>query len=335
MNAINTPCTSWRAPHIVMAGLVPAIHVAPSARPLRAHTAMPQDVDAEQVRAREGGTGPTTSLVMPGLVPGISLSRTHRTLVCAMEPGIAVLRVADLDVYYGAIAAVREVSLELRQSEIVCLLGPNGAGKTTVLNAIVGEVAPRSGVIEYLSDGESIELQDLPPHARARLGIVSVAAHENILPRFTVEENLEVGAYLRRDRKAVREDMEAQYARFPILKERRRQFAGTLSGGQQKMLAMARALMARPRMLILDEPSLGLAGAVMGEVFDTIRSLNREHGLEILLVEQNVRKGLEYSDRAYVMRIGGIEFSAPSRELLDSDRIELAYFGGGAGGAAE
>ena len=245
-----------------------------------------------------------------------------------MEPEIAVLRVADLDVYYGAIAAVREVSLELRQSEIVCLLGPNGAGKTTVLNAIVGEVAPRSGVIEYLSDGESIELQDLPPHARARLGIVSVAAHENILPRFTVEENLEVGAYLRRDRRAVREDMEAQYARFPILKERRRQFAGTLSGGQQKMLAMARALMAKPRMLILDEPSLGLAGAVMGEVFDTIRSLNREHGLEILLVEQNVRKGLEYSDRAYVMRIGGIEFSAPSRELLDSDRIELAYFGG-------
>ena len=159
-------------------------------------------------------------------------------------------------------------------------------------------------------------------------GIVSVAAHENLLPRFTVEENLAIGAYLRTDKAAVRDDMERQYVRFPILKERRRQFAGTLSGGQQRMLAMARALMGAPRMLILDEPSLGLAGAVMSEVFDTIRRLNREEGLEILLVEQNVRKGLEYSDRAYVMRIGGIDFSAPSSELLESDRVELAYFGG-------
>jgi branched-chain amino acid transport system ATP-binding protein len=244
------------------------------------------------------------------------------------ETGQAILRVRDLDVYYGSIATVRGVSLEVRRREIVCLLGPNGAGKTTVLNAIIGHVKPRAGVIEYRNGEHWIEIQGHPVHERVRMGILSVAAVENVLPRFTVEENLEIGAYARTDKATIQEDLSRQFTRFPILKERRKQFAGTLSGGQQKILAIARALMGRPRLLLLDEPSLGLAGVVRDEVFSMVRNLSREDGWEALLVEQNVKQGLEVSDRAYVMRIGAVDFTAASRELLHSDRIEKAYFGG-------
>ena len=240
----------------------------------------------------------------------------------------AVLRVKDLDVYYGRIPAVQDVSLEVRKHEIVSLLGPNGAGKTTVLKAIVGLLKPRKGTIEYRKGSEWIEIQKMPVHERAALGIFTVAAVENVLPRFTVEENLRVGAYMRGDKEEIERDIEAQFERFPILKERRKQLSGTLSGGEQKMLAIARALMGHPKFLLLDEPSLGLAGKIMEEVFQIITAINREEELEALLVEQNVKKGLEVSTRAYIMRIGAIDFEAPSEELLHDNRIETAYFGG-------
>jgi branched-chain amino acid transport system ATP-binding protein len=234
----------------------------------------------------------------------------------------AILRVSDLSVYYGSIAAVQGVSLEVSEQEVVCLLGPNGAGKSSVLNAIIGHVKARSGVIEYRNGERWVEIQDYPAHERAKIGILSVAAVENVLPRFTVQENLEIGAYTRTERSGIRADIEKQFSRFPILRERRKQFAGTLSGGQQKMLAIARALMGRPRLLLLDEPSLGLAGKIRDAVFGMIRGISLEDGWVALLVEQNVKKGLEISDRAYVMRIGAVDFMAASSELLHGDRIE-------------
>ena len=251
----------------------------------------------------------------------------------APATGEAVLRVSGLDVYYGPLPAVQDVSLEVREGEIVALVGPNGAGKTTVMKAIIGLVKPRRGRIEFRRDGRWIEIQDLPVHTRVRLGIHTVAAVENVLPRFTVERNLRVGAYTRDDDE-IEADLERQLERFPILRQRRAQLAGTLSGGEQKMLAIGRALMGRPGLLLLDEPSLGLAGRVMDEVFDIVTAISREQRLEVLLVEQNVRKGLESSARTYVMRIGAVDFEAPSAELLEDDRIEQAYFGGAAAPAA-
>ena len=238
-----------------------------------------------------------------------------------------VLRINDIDVYYGEIPAVLDASMEVRRSEIVCVLGPNGAGKTTLLKAVIGSVKTRKGSIEYRVDGGWSALHSMETHQRAQLGIYTVAAVENVMPRFTVEENLQIGAYVRNDKEQIRIDMEEQFDRFPILAERRNQLSGTLSGGEQKMLAIARAMMGRPKFLLLDEPSLGLSGKMMDVVFDMIRRINKDHELECLLVEQNVKKGLEVSDRAYVMRIGGIEFEAPSHTLVDGKRIEEAYFG--------
>ena len=217
-----------------------------------------------------------------------------------------VLRVSDIDVYYGEVPAVQDASLEVRRSEIVCVLGPNGAGKTTLLKAVIGSVKTRKGTIDYRVNGDWSKLHTLATHQRAKLGMYTVAAVENVMPRFTVEENLEVGAYVRNDKEQIRIDMEEQFERFPILAERRKQLSGTLSGGEQKMLAIARAMMGRPKFLLLDEPSLGLSGKMMDLVFEMIRRINQDHELECLLVEQNVKKGLEVSDRAYVMRIGGI-----------------------------
>ena len=247
----------------------------------------------------------------------------------AADTGSAVLRVSNLDVYYGRLPAVQDVSLKVREGEIVSLIGPNGAGKTTVMKAIMGLVKCRSGRIEFRSDDSWIEIQDMPIHERVRLGIYTVAAVENVLPRFTVERNLRIGAYTRHDNEIDR-DLDKQFERFPILRQRCDQLAGTLSGGEQKMLAIGRALMGRPKFLLLDEPSLGLAGRIMDEVFDIIGAINREEKLEVLLVEQNVKKALETSSRTYVMRIGAVDFAAPSANLLEDGRVEQAYFGGSA-----
>jgi|SRR5581483_9321297 len=238
------------------------------------------------------------------------------------------LKVENLEVTYGPVTAAKDVSLLVGRGEIIALLGPNGAGKTSVLKAILGLARASSGTIEFSSGGNTRRIDRVPTHQLAKLGIASVPALSPILPRMTVAENLEVGSlFLSASARAVSEARERLYDRFPILRERRRQFAGSLSGGEQRMLAIARSLMPQPRLLLLDEPSLGLAPIPLAKIFGLLVEINRSDGVDILIVEQNVKKALEVSHRAYVMRIGGIEFSGPSREIAESGRLHDAYLG--------
>jgi branched-chain amino acid transport system ATP-binding protein len=239
-----------------------------------------------------------------------------------------VLRVTGLDVQYGGLVAAHDISLEVERGEIVALLGPNGAGKTSVLRAVMGLVPPARGTVEFF-DGTTLHRVDtLPTHRLAALGMASVPSLRIVLPRMTVEENLEVGAlFLRHDTAAVARERDRLCELFPVLGRRRGTLAATLSGGEQRMLAIARALMARPRLLLLDEPSLGLAPLVLNEIFGMLQRINRESGVDVLIVEQNVKKALEISHRAYVMRIGALDFEGPSHEILTSGRLESAYLG--------
>jgi len=240
----------------------------------------------------------------------------------------AVLRVTGLDVQYGALVAAQDIALAVHRGEIVSLLGPNGAGKTSVLRAIMGLVPHTRGTVEFFDGATLHRLDTLPTHRLAALGIASVPSLRIVLPRMTVEENLEVGAlFLRRDAAALARERDRLCEIFPVLGRRRRALAATLSGGEQRMLAIARALMARPRLLLLDEPSLGLAPLVLNEIFAMLQRINAEGGVDVLLVEQNVKKALEISHRAYVMRIGALDFEGPSREILASGRLESAYLG--------
>ena len=240
----------------------------------------------------------------------------------------AVLRVTGLDVQYGALVAAQDIALEVHRGEIVSLLGPNGAGKTSVLRAVMGLVPRTRGTVEFFDDNTLHRLDTLPTHRLAALGIASVPSLRIVLPRMTVEENLEVGAlFLRRDAAALSRERDRLCELFPVLGRRRRALAATLSGGEQRMLAIARALMARPRLLLLDEPSLGLAPLVLNEIFAMLQWINAEGDVDVLLVEQNVKKALEISHRAYVMRIGALDFEGPSREILASGRLESAYLG--------
>ena len=240
----------------------------------------------------------------------------------------AVLRVAGLDVQYGGLVAARDISLEVRRGEIVSLLGPNGAGKTSVLRAVMGLVPRVRGTVEFF-DGVTLHRVDaLPTHRLAALGIASVPSLRAVLPRMTVEENLEVGGlFLGRDGVTLARERERLYELFPVLGRRRRALAATLSGGEQRMLAIARALVARPRLLLLDEPSLGLAPLMLTEIFGLLQRINAESAVDVLLVEQNVKKALEISHRAYVMRIGALDFQGSSRDILASGRLESAYLG--------
>ena len=239
-----------------------------------------------------------------------------------------VLRVTGLDVQYGGLVAAHDISLEVDRGEIVALLGPNGAGKTSVLRAVMGLVPPARGTVEFF-DGTTLHRVDtLPTHRLAALGMASVPSLRIVLPRMTVEENLEVGAlFLRHDTAAMARERDRLCELFPVLGRRRRALAATLSGGEQRMLAIARALMARPRLLLLDEPSLGLAPLVLNEIFGMLQRINRESEVDVLIVEQNVKKALEISHRAYVMRIGALDFEGPSHEILTSGRLESAYLG--------
>lgn len=247
------------------------------------------------------------------------------TQVRAEEP---MLDVVDLEVAYGNVVAATDVSLHVDRGEIVCLLGPNGAGKTSVLKSIMGLVPPRKGTVTYVCDGARHEVAGMPTHALARLGIGTVPSLNPILPRMTVLENLEVGLiFFTSDKKRVQQAIGQAFERFPKLAERRQQIAGTLSGGEQRALAIARALMARPKMLLMDEPSLGLAPIPLAEIFGFLSTINREEKMSILLVEQNIKKALEIAHRAYVMRIGGIDFSGPSAEVAASERLHNAYLG--------
>ncbi len=233
-----------------------------------------------------------------------------------------ILQLRDVKVAYGAIEAVKGIDLELAAGELVSLIGANGAGKTTTLNAIAGTLAISGG--ELLYDGKRIE--KLPAHKRLRQGLALVPEGRGIFTRLTVEENLRMGAYCRRDNDAIEADLERVFAMLPRVKERLQQVAGTLSGGEQQMVAIGRALLSRPKLLLLDEPSMGLAPLVVEKIFEVIRSVAAE-GVTILLVEQNANLALEFSQRAYVMESGKITLTGSGADLLADPKVRAAYLG--------
>jgi branched-chain amino acid transport system ATP-binding protein len=235
--------------------------------------------------------------------------------------GPSLLAVDALTVAYGAVVAIRDVSLEVARGEIVATLGPNGAGKTTLLRTLAGALKPQRGSVVF--DGGT--LTGLVPEAVVRRGVALVPEGRHVFPTLTVEENLTVGGIARADRDELRADTDRWLTRFPILGERAGQLAGTLSGGEQQQLAIARALMSRPRMLLLDEPSLGLAPIFVDRIFELIQEL-RSEGVTILLVEQNVHRALEIADRAYVLSVGRVVASGPTDQLVEGE-LERSYLG--------
>ena len=235
---------------------------------------------------------------------------------------MSLLEVDNIQTYYGNIQALKGVSLTVEEGECVTLIGSNGAGKSTTLRSISGLTPPRTGSIKL--DGDEISL--LPPQEIVGLGVCQSPEGRKCFQRMTVREHLELGAFLRRDSASIREDLDRVFDLFPRLKERESQKAGTLSGGEQQMLAMARALMSRPRLLLLDEPSLGLAPLVVHTIFEAIDEIRGE-GTTILLVEQNAHAALKHSDRAYVLETGRIVMEGPSKELAADPRIKEAYLG--------
>ncbi len=235
-----------------------------------------------------------------------------------------MLRLDAVELGYGATTCVHGVTLEVRAGEIVALLGANGAGKTTTLLGVSGLVPLRGGAITF--EGRPIHRD--PPSAIVRFGVSHVPEGRRMLPRLTVEENLRMGAYVRRDRADISADLSRMCELFPILGTRQRQLAGTLSGGEQQMLAIARGLMARPKLLLLDEPSLGLAPKLVAAIFSTIESLNREQGMTVLLVEQNAYLALKVAHRGYVLETGRIVLSDTAAHLRENPRVKAAYLGG-------
>ena len=235
----------------------------------------------------------------------------------------ALLEVRNLESYYGPVLAIRGISLDVPEGAIVAVLGANGAGKTTLLKTISGVLTPEKGAVRFA--GEQIARQE--PDAIVRRGIVHVPEGREIFPLLSVAQNLAMGAYTRADR-AVAADTERVLDYFPVLLERMAQPAGTLSGGQQQMLAVARGLMARPKLMLLDEPSLGLSPLLVRAIFDVIRRLNQEHGISVLLVEQNARLALEVADFGYVMETGRIVLDGPAEALKESRDIQEFYLGG-------
>ncbi len=234
-----------------------------------------------------------------------------------------MLEIKDLRVSYGMIEAIKGISFEVKDGEIITLIGANGAGKTTTMHAISGLLKPVSGSI--LLDGK--ELTKIAPHKIVSLGLAQVPEGRRVFAEQTVEENLILGAYARKDKNALTEDLESVFSLFPRLKERRKQPSGTLSGGEQQMLAMGRALMAKPSILLLDEPSMGLSPLLVSEIFHIIEEIN-EKGTTILLVEQNAKRALAIADRAYVLETGRITLSGTGQELAQDERVKSAYLGG-------
>ncbi|HSJ54415.1 MAG TPA: ABC transporter ATP-binding protein [Anaerolineae bacterium] len=233
-----------------------------------------------------------------------------------------MLRITDLHTHYGHVHALRGVSVEVQEGELVALIGNNGAGKSTLLNSISGLARPSSGSIDFLGKN----LMALSSDQVVKIGIVQAPEGRRVFPRSSVLENLEMGAYTRNDTRNIHRDIEAMMARFPILGQRRDQLAGTLSGGEQQMLTIARALMSHPKLLMLDEPSLGLMPTLVQEIFNIVSEIHAE-GSTILLVEQNARKALAVADKAYVLETGQIVLSGPAEELQKMDQIRKAYLG--------
>lgn len=233
-----------------------------------------------------------------------------------------MLRVENIDVCYGIIPAVRELTLTVGQGQIVTLVGANGAGKTTTLKAIMGVLFPREGTIYYVDE----DITRLPADKRVRKGIVLIPEGRHVFSKLSVRDNLTLGAYHRTDREGVRKDRERIYELFPVLKERESQLAGTLSGGEQQMLALGRGLMGHPDLLLLDEPSLGLAPIILEEIYEVIREINKS-GITILLVEQNISMAMRIADYAYVMETGKVRTEGKSEEVMKRENIMKAYLG--------
>jgi len=234
-----------------------------------------------------------------------------------------MLNIQNIQTYYGNIQALKDVSIEIKEGEIVALIGANGAGKTTTLMSICGITPPRSGTI--LLDGDS--LKGVSADKIVQKGIVQVPEGRRIFPDLTVLENLEMGAFLRKNKRLIQQDLNYVMSLFPILDNRRNQLGGTLSGGEQQMLAISRALMARPRVLLLDEPSLGLAPLIIKQIFEIIRKINKESNTTIFLVEQNANQALKLADRGYVMENGRITLVDSAEKLLANDDVRKAYLG--------
>lgn len=234
-----------------------------------------------------------------------------------------MLNIDNINVFYGAIHAIKGISIEVDKGEIVTLIGANGAGKSTTLRTISGILKPKTGTISF--EGNIINGQ--MPHKIVSCGISQVPEGRRIFANMTVMENLELGAYVRKNKKEIKEDLDTVFSHFPRLQERKKQQAGTLSGGEQQMLAMGRALMSRPKLLLLDEPSMGLAPILIKEIFSIIKKINKE-GTTILLVEQNANMALSIADRAYVLETGKITLSGNAKDLAASEDVRRAYLGG-------
>lgn len=237
---------------------------------------------------------------------------------------MALLEVKDLQVYYGVIQALKGISFEVNEGEIVTLIGANGAGKTTTMQTVIGLIPSKSGTITY----EGNDITKLPSHKIVNMGMSQVPEGRRIFQELTVYDNLMLGAYMEKDQKVIKNRIEEAFEQFPILKDRRTQVAGTLSGGEQQMLAMSRALMANPKLLMLDEPSMGLSPLLVSQVFELIVDINKNKGKTILLVEQNADRALKIADRAYVLETGSITHSGTGAELAGSEEIRKAYLGG-------
>lgn len=235
---------------------------------------------------------------------------------------MAMLEVKDLQVYYGMIQAIKNVSFEVNKGEVIALIGANGAGKTTILHTITGLLSPKSGSVIF----EGTDITKVPGHKIVSMGMAHVPEGRRVFSNLTVLQNLKLGAYTRKSKSELEETLEMVYKRFPRLKERKNQMAGTLSGGEQQMLAMGRALMSHPKIILMDEPSMGLSPIFVNEIFDIIREVS-ESGTTVLLVEQNAKKALSIADRAYVMETGRIVLEGKANELLNDDSIKKAYLG--------
>ena len=235
---------------------------------------------------------------------------------------MAMLEIKDLEVYYGVIQAIKGISFEVNQGEVIALIGANGAGKTTTLHTITGLISPKKGSVVF----EGKDITKVPAHRIVSMGMAHVPEGRRVFAELSVYENLKMGAYTRSDKNEIEESLANVYKRFPRLEERKNQMAGTLSGGEQQMLAMGRALMSRPKIILMDEPSMGLSPILVNEIFDIIRSVS-ESGTTVLLVEQNAKKALSIADRAYVLETGRITMEGNAKDLLEDDSIKKAYLG--------
>lgn len=235
---------------------------------------------------------------------------------------MAMLEVKDLEVYYGVIQAIKGVSFHVDKGEVIALIGANGAGKTTTLHTVAGLLAPKKGSVVF----EGQDITKIPAHKIVSLGMAHVPEGRRVFAELSVYENLKMGAYTRKDKTEIEENLQHIYERFPRLKERKNQMAGTLSGGEQQMLAMGRALMSKPKIILMDEPSMGLSPILVNEIFDIIQEVSKS-GTTVLLVEQNAKKALSIADRAYVLETGQISLEGKAEDLLRDDSIKKAYLG--------